>query len=177
MAQIGNQLMSQLFGHSKAEKAFRTWWDVLEDYMIYSLVALGLLVMPTSMITSSQLDCTLCINATNYCGETPDAPYEGSELNIWFVKQACTFNGSVGSFMLHFPFVLLIIALVLFGIERAFTVLRKEGTKHDILYAVLVQRKVIQEEEVGDEVDGRHIAEVKQSFSHSRGYYYCYLIR
>lgn len=178
MALIGTQLMSQVFGHSKAEKAFRTWWDVLEDYMIYSLVALGLVVMPTSMITSSQLECTLCKNETGYCGQTPNIPYDKDPaFNSWWVKQACTFNGSVGSFMLHFPYILLIIALVLFAIERVFTVVFKEGAKHETLYAVLVHRKVIKEESTSDTVDGRHIAEIKQSFSNSKGYYISYLIR
>ena len=178
MAQIGQELMSQVFGHSKAEKVFRTWWDVLEDYIIYSLVAMGLLVMPTSMITSSQLECTLCKNETGFCGATPKTPYdEDPNFNSWWVKNACTFNGSVESFMLHFPYVLLIIALILFAVERVFTVLNKEGTKHESLYTVLVTRRVITEETVSDVVDGRNIDEIKQSFSKSRSYYNCYLIR
>ena len=178
MALIGTQLMSNVFGHSKAEKAFRTWWDMVEDYMIYSLVAIGLVVMPTAMVTSSQLECTLCKNETGYCGENPTSHYDTDpKFNSWWVKQACTFNGSVGSFMLHFPYILLIIALVLFAIERVFTVVFKEGAKHETLYSVLVHRKVIKEETNTDAVDGRDIAEIKQSFLKSKGYYISYLIR
>eukprot|EP00092_Neocalanus_flemingeri_P023673 GFUD01025675.1.p1 GENE.GFUD01025675.1~~GFUD01025675.1.p1 ORF type:complete len:440 (+),score=100.43 GFUD01025675.1:24-1322(+) len=178
MALIGTQLMSKVFGQSKAEKAFRTWWDTVEDYMIYSLVALGLAVMPTAMVTSSQLECTLCKNETAYCGENPDSRYDEDPIfNPWWVKQACTFNGSVGSFMLHFPYILLMIALVLFAIERVFTVVFKEGAKHETLYTVLVHRKVIREESTADVVDGRDIAEIKQSFLKSKGYYISYLIR
>ena len=31
MAAIGAALMGRVLGHSEAEKAFRPWWDALED--------------------------------------------------------------------------------------------------------------------------------------------------
>ena len=40
MAAIGSLLMNKVLGHSDAEKAFRPWWDTLEDILIYSLVLL-----------------------------------------------------------------------------------------------------------------------------------------
>ena len=41
MASIGNALVSKILGHSAAEKAFRPWWDNLEDFLVYGLVMLG----------------------------------------------------------------------------------------------------------------------------------------
>ena len=41
MAAIGAALMGKVLGHSEAEKAFRPWWDSLEDYLIYGLVMIG----------------------------------------------------------------------------------------------------------------------------------------
>ena len=50
MAAIGTALMRKVLGHSAVEKAFRPWWDTLEDYLIYSLVMLGLILVPTTII-------------------------------------------------------------------------------------------------------------------------------
>ena len=41
MASLGNALVSKILGHSEAEKAFRPWWDNLEDFLVYGLVMLG----------------------------------------------------------------------------------------------------------------------------------------
>ncbi len=41
MATLGEALVSKVLGHTAAEKAFRPWWDDLEDYLIYGLVTLG----------------------------------------------------------------------------------------------------------------------------------------
>ena len=41
MSSLANALVSQVLGHSDAEKAFRPWWDTLEDYLLNSLVLLG----------------------------------------------------------------------------------------------------------------------------------------
>ena len=41
MASLGNALVSKILGHSAAEKAFRPWWDNMEDFLVYGLVMLG----------------------------------------------------------------------------------------------------------------------------------------
>ena len=41
MSSLANALVSQVLGHSDAEKAFRPWWDNFEDYLVYALVMLG----------------------------------------------------------------------------------------------------------------------------------------
>ena len=43
MAQIGTDLMTRVVGHTEAERAFRPWWDIVEDYIIYALAMIGIL--------------------------------------------------------------------------------------------------------------------------------------
>ena len=41
MASLGASLVTEVLGHSTAEKTFRPWWDILEDYLLYGLITLG----------------------------------------------------------------------------------------------------------------------------------------
>ena len=41
MASLGAGLVKEVLGHSDAEKTFRPWWDILEDYLLYGLITLG----------------------------------------------------------------------------------------------------------------------------------------
>ena len=41
MAQIGKEMVDTVFVYTEAEKAFRPWWDKLEDYLVYGLIMLG----------------------------------------------------------------------------------------------------------------------------------------
>ena len=59
MAAIWTALMGAL-GHSEQEKMFRPWWDALEDFVIYALIMLGLIVSPTTIFNGTPLFCTLC---------------------------------------------------------------------------------------------------------------------
>ena len=51
--------MGQIYGLTPAEKMFRPLSDNVEDFMIYGLIMLGLIVMPTAIINSTPLYCTL----------------------------------------------------------------------------------------------------------------------
>ena len=64
MAAIGTALMGAL-GHSEQEKMFRPWWDALEDFVIYALIMLGLIVSPTTIFNGTPLFCTLCTQVSN----------------------------------------------------------------------------------------------------------------
>ena len=41
MANIAGDLTKKIFGHTDADKAFRPWWDNLEDGVLYGLVVMG----------------------------------------------------------------------------------------------------------------------------------------
>ena len=42
---VGAKVATQVLGHSKAEQAFRPWWDQFEDQLIYGLITLGKIIM------------------------------------------------------------------------------------------------------------------------------------
>ena len=41
MAALAGDLSKQIMSHSEAARAFRPWWDNLEDSLMYSLVIMG----------------------------------------------------------------------------------------------------------------------------------------
>ena len=48
MTAIAGDLTQKILGHSDADKAFRPWWDNLEDGVLYSFVVMGM--FPLSQI-------------------------------------------------------------------------------------------------------------------------------
>ena len=81
MATLGATIISNVFGQTDAEKAFRPWWDNLEDFLIYGLIMLGLIVMPTAIINSTPLYCTLCKNE-GQCGNRTIADTDPGKCRI-----------------------------------------------------------------------------------------------
>ena len=41
MAALAGDLSRKILGHSDAAKAFRPWWDTLEDNLLYAFVVMG----------------------------------------------------------------------------------------------------------------------------------------
>ena len=186
MAAIGAALMGKVLGHSEAEKAFRPWWDSLEDYLIYGLVMIGVVLVPTAIITGTPLDCNYC--QQDFCGTFsndthPSSTPKDPKFNAGWVKKYCTFNGSVDGFLLYYPYFLLMIALILFALERVFLKTFKAGDKLEKFYNLLVKEKVLgvadpEEDMAHDVVDGGVDAvELRYSFKHSQSYFYSYLGR
>ena len=183
MAALGTTLMSKVMGHSEAEKAFRPWWDVLEDFMIYALVMLGLIVIPTAMIMGTPLDCNFCQN--DHCGENYTNTETNPEFNAWWVKKFCTLNGSVQHFMLYFPYILLMVALILILVERFFVKVFKSGMQMEKFYRLLLQEHILSKPDDGKTVEwggdftdgGREAVEVRQSFKKGNNYFVSYLLR
>ena len=179
MATLGSALINKVLGHSDAEKVFRPWWDKLEDFLIYGLVMLGLMVVPTSMVMGTPLECTYCMGdlcrSYNNTGTLSDPGYN----NMW-VKKLCTFNGSVDSFMLYFPYILLLIALTMVLIEKIFLALFKANQKLDKFYKLLLDQNIVgqgNEQEVV-QTQTRLAVEIEESFRCSEdNYFVSYLIR
>ena len=46
MAAIAGDLTKAVLGHSDADKAFRPWWDNLEDGVLYTFVIMGRYITP-----------------------------------------------------------------------------------------------------------------------------------
>eukprot|EP00092_Neocalanus_flemingeri_P069496 GFUD01085180.1.p1 GENE.GFUD01085180.1~~GFUD01085180.1.p1 ORF type:complete len:487 (-),score=116.41 GFUD01085180.1:160-1620(-) len=190
MAAIGSLLMNKVLGHSEAEKAFRPWWDTLEDFLIYSLVLLGIITVPTAIITGTPLDCSLCHE--DHCQANGEVFFNNKTVpgfNLWWVKKYCTMNGSVDPFMLYFPYFLLLIALGLVFIERVFSRAFHAGTKLEKFYSLLCRENVLGEVkavvtdggaavcQTSNSDGGREAIELRQSFNHSNNYFISYLMR
>ena len=80
MATLGTALMGAL-GHSEEEKMFRPWWDALEDFVIYGLIMLGLIVSPTTIFNGTPLYCTPCITVSRP-GHLSPFPYRAGGFMI-----------------------------------------------------------------------------------------------
>ena len=172
--------MSQVLGHSEAEKAFRPWWDSLEDYLLYGLVMIGVVLVPTTIITGTPLDCNYC--SMDYCGENvTNSGKENPNFNIWWVKKFCTFNGSLDNFLLYYPYFLLLIALILFAMEKLFLKTFKAGHKLEKFYS-LINEKVLglgytnsDLDEIVSLAEGIETVELRYSFKASDSYFLSYL--
>eukprot|EP00090_Calanus_glacialis_P024671 TRINITY_DN38342_c0_g1_i1.p1 TRINITY_DN38342_c0_g1~~TRINITY_DN38342_c0_g1_i1.p1 ORF type:complete len:507 (+),score=138.46 TRINITY_DN38342_c0_g1_i1:23-1543(+) len=176
MAMLGSALMGGLMSHSDAEKMFRPWWDAIEDFVIYGLIMLGLIVSPTTIFNGTPLYCTLCTQP-GQCGSAPNTTTDPG-YHIYFVKSYCT-HKALGKFTLYFPYILLISALILVGIERLFKKIFKTNIQVEGFYSLLLTSKKI------DGVDGEdmnmedtvHTVEVRQSFKHNSSFFPSYFIR
>ena len=41
MGAVASSVAKSVLGHSDAEKAFRPWWDTVQDHLIYGLITIG----------------------------------------------------------------------------------------------------------------------------------------
>ena len=143
---MGTALVNAL-GHSEAEKAFRPWWDSLNDLLIYGLIMIGLVLVPTTIVMGTPLDCNYCSSQTNCSnGDTRDNP----NFNLHWVKKKCTAT-SVGFFLQYYPYFILMLASVLLFIEKIFHRMFKGGNKVERLYKFLVKENVIQKPSSGED--------------------------
>ena len=92
----------------------------------------GLIVFPTAMISSTPLYCTICTKGL--CeDESKTSQEKDPGHHPWWLKQYCTLDPkTVDQFLLYFPYVLLIVALTLFVIERAFNSFFKANLDNEL---------------------------------------------
>ena len=85
--------------------------------------------MPTAMFSSTPLDCTACLESAGNCKFLQDKPgfdyhpLVGNDTNphgLWWVKKYCTMT-AVHAVTLYFPYILLLIPLIMVAIEKGFT--------------------------------------------------------
>lgn len=168
--------MGKVVSHSKAEQAFHPWWDDLEDYMVYGLIMVGVVLIPTAIVTGTPLNCNFCPNRNQtdnpdgWCLNEDDHVNPG--FNAWWTKEYCTYSGAVDAFLLYFPYFILLIALTLFTLEKVFQRGFKSSEKINKLY------QLVEKQMPADVIDARFQAiELSYSLSKSRSYFYSYLFR
>ena len=183
MAAIGAALMGRVVSHTKAEMAFHPWWDDMEDYMVYGLVMVGVVLIPSAIVTGTPLDCNFCPHrnfTSDPEGCVNDDDVKNPGFNGWWAKKYCTYNGSVHDFLLYFPYFILLIALTLFTLEKVFQRGFKSSEKSNKLYNLVKRQMILDDETDGpsDVVDSRFEAiELSYSLKKSRSYFYSYLFR
>jgi len=198
-AAVGATVAGKVLGRTKAERAFRPWWDELEDQLIYGLLTLGLIVFPTAMISTTPLWCNECTKGLcedEKISQHPNGTLITGPHNIWWLKQYCTLDPkTVDQFLLYFPYVLLIVALTLFVIERAFNTFFKATKELEAFHSLLVKTDILEsksekdedEEDEKDEEDKDENDEaidhdklaysVSKGYGTSNNYFTSYLIR
>ena len=97
-AVLGSMLMSKVESRNDHEKAFLPWWDVMEDYMVYGLVLVGLILIPQAVVSGTPLFCEYCVE-TN-CDYDHTGKYvflnqtreNNPNFGAWWSRNYCTYN-------------------------------------------------------------------------------------
>ena len=173
--------MGQVASHTQAEMAVHPWWDDMEDYMVYGLVMVGVVLIPSAIVTGTPLDCNFCppkSSSNNHC--VNDDNVTNPKFNAWWTKKFCTYNGTVHPFLLHFPYFILLIALTLYTLEKLFQRGFKSSKKINKLYRLVKRQMSLDDDTEGPVavVDSRFEAlELSYSLAKGRSYFYSYLAR
>ena len=181
MATLGAQLMVKALSHTQVEKLFRPWWDSVEDHLIYALVIMSLMVLPTAIIINIPLNCNYCqtIKTTNLCCDSFINSLPDPKLNWKWVMKECTLNGSVSPAILYFPYILLFIAFSLFVLEKFFKKSFKNSKKLENLYVIYMSMKSERDhrEERKDNAHQRNLLEIKESLKSSGAFFTSYVLK
>lgn len=104
-------------------------------------MAAGLVVLPTAIVNSTPLDCSLCksdLCPKDYVNATGADPQN----NAWWVKKFCTFQ-AVDPFMIYFPYILFVVPIILVLIEWTFNRAFKATSEMNDFYQLLVDESII----------------------------------
>lgn len=180
MALVGSALMSSL-SHTDQEKLFRPWWDNLEDFVVYGLITLGLIVLPTQVFSGTPLFCTVCLEE-DQCGANRTSDRDPG-YQAWYVRNYCTQN-AISQFTQYFPYILMFLPVVLVGIERFFNRLFSSDIQIEGLSELISAAKradvmdmdnnVMNDTNVSNTVK---TVEVRQSFKEQGSFYKNYMMR
>ena len=153
MAALGAAVAGFL-GHSNAEKVFKPWWQNLEDFLAYSLVMLAAITIPTAIVHGSPLQCNYCF-VNNCDGREFVNLKEGDEIkagssidpgyNYFWVPHYCT-EVALDGFIVFFPYILLIMTILIVLVERVFMRIFKGGLKLDVFYNLVVKDALDEEQ-------------------------------
>merc|ERR1711971_304733 len=122
------------------------------------------------MISTTPLWCNECTKGLcedEKISQHPNGTLITGPHNIWWLKQYCTLDPkTVNQFLLYFPYVLLIAAITLFAIERAFTRFFKATKQLEAFYKLIVKENIIEsksKKDEGEEDDKEKDGEDKES--------------
>ena len=102
----------------------RPWWDKVEETLLYGIVLLATLTLPTSLIFGHHLVCEP--GGANHKGTTEQNKTDSESED--YINEYCTAN-AVEAFIRYLPFMLLGMAIILVFIERAIITIFSSGDK------------------------------------------------
>jgi len=170
MASVSSAIFSAL-QFSEAESALRPWWDNIEDYSVYIILILAVVISPTSVPLGQPLECTKCDHYICYPMYDEDPSDDDPNFDSYFVRKYC--HHQLPTFVVYFPIVLLSIAAVLVVIDRPFVSHLFKSGNIDEVYKILVRRDEISlTSRVNDRIKIRSLLS-----SITSSYHISYLIR
>ncbi|XP_023339347.1 uncharacterized protein LOC111709704 isoform X2 [Eurytemora carolleeae] len=174
MAALAGDLSRVILGQSDAAKAFRPWWDYLEDYLMYSFVLMSLVTLPMTFLSGNPVDCA--IHSQYWYNDTGKVPQYTRYIQA-YSKKYCT-ETNISVFLLYLPFSLLLAPIFLTAVEKLFIRCFNCEKKLDQFYSLLVKESLCTEE-VGHLANEniKELHEIKQAFRNSSGCYKSYLYR
>ena len=169
---LSKDVFRKTLTHSKAEKAFKPWWNTLENYILYSMVMIAILVKQTDIMKGTSMDCTFC--QQDYCSDDEGSTFHNTnttdpKFNWKWVRQQCT--SPALDLVRYYPYFLIVQGIILLVnkrvISRVFTSRQKMKEFYDFVSAVWEGKTDLN-------VSAIH---VKNQFRNSRDYYYGYLLQ
>ena len=172
---VSKDVFSKTLSLSKAEKAFQPWWCSLENYLLYSIIMIAVMLLQTDRIKGTSMDCTFC--QSNYCNDSSGITYnqtgiENPQFNFKWVRQQCT--SPALDRVRYYPYLLILQGIILLVSKKFTTKIFSSGKKMKKLYefTTLVWRE---KTELGSEKDLNFYANhLKDRLRNSCDYYYGY---
>ncbi len=180
---LATDLMNKALGHTGVKQAIRPWWNILKDYCVVGVVILSVIVLPTTIFNDTPLDCEWCEMEQKYklnqC--TTENSHKKPNYSDSFVKKYCTYE-YVDECDLYFPYILLLIVLLLFIMEPIFLNCCGVRMKLDAFFKLLETKSfsdTTQDEESTKlpSFVPKLVVEVAQSFRQSSTFYKLYKAR
>jgi len=174
MAALAGDLSKAILGQSDAAKAFRPWWDSVEDLLMYSFVVMSLVTLPMTFLSGNPVDCA--IHRHYWQNSTEHVPKYTRYIQ-GYAKKYCT-ETHLSIFLLYLPFTLLLAPLLLTAVDKLFIKFFRCENKFDQFYSLLVKESLGTEDVGNLETENvKDMHEIRQAFRNSSGCYYSYLYR
>merc|ERR1711963_219332 len=98
-------------GHSEADKAFRPWWDIMEDKLMYFFVVMSMVTLPMTFLANTPLDCTIHHTLWPSLNSSSRIPSHTRYVQS-YAKKYCS-ETHLSPFLLYLPFTLLLAPMAL----------------------------------------------------------------
>ena len=172
LSDLSKDVFTKTLTLSKAEKAFKPWWNTLENYILYSIITIAIMVLQTDMMKGTSMDCTFCLE--DWCREYNNTK-EDPKFNWKWVRQQCT--SPALDLVRYYPYILIVQGIILLVnkrvASRVFTSREKMKKLYEFVTAVLEENS---DQGAKEDFEAQAI-HVKDQFGNSCDYFYGYLLQ